>query len=1259
MDAISKPKNIVSRIKELGQTAIAITDHGTTSGLIETYKECQKQGVKMVFGCEHYYTSDVTIKERGYSHINFWASTQEGYHNLLKLTSEAHKNFYYKPRIDMDLIKKYNKGLLMSSACLGGWLRGNNNEVRIDLLEQFLDIFGDRLYIEVHTYSAPEQKEWNKIIIPVAEKYGIPIVAAVDSHYVCKEDAYTHKMWLTQGKEREDAYYQTADFYLHSEQEMLQALNYLPNAQEYIDNTQKLADRCNIEIEFGGQHYPSVNVGDEEEAVREIVRGNWRNKVPKGKWQEYGERINEEIPVLKKADYLSYFLIVHDFINYCRKAGIPLGFSRGSVGGCETAYVMDLIQTDAIKYDLNFARFCHLERVTVADIDIDVSQKRRGECIEYLKQKYGEDRIFKARTYGYMKAKGALRRAGNCLGYEPKEVDGWCKGIPEFTDDDFKGNEHEEYLIDQTEAPQNLKDLAKSFVGILQNNGMHASAILIFPDEPENYTAIERGKDCMVCAYEFHTLEDIGCLKLDVLGVKTTDVIADTLNLIGKDIDVANLPLEDKKTFDMLCAGKTNGVFQVEGNGFTRLVTEVKPRKFDELAPLLAVYRPGIIGAGLLDTYIKRAKGDEEASYLIPELEPILKGTHGIIVFQEQIIEIAKVICGYTAGQADMLRRAVGRKKPEEMERIKPDFIARAVELGQTEEKARALFELIEFFASYGFNKCVSGRQKLFRNVHSKDNPFIPTIGEMYKIRNDIEYAKKTGHKDLYKKYRSHGYGYALSMCDDGRLRKNKIIDITYSGTLPVYVVETNNGREIRCTMNHKIPTPNGIKLLSELSIGDELYCKGEYDKTKKKYNFGTSGANNFPQKGQCGFQYNPTGGYTMFELHRKIMLSQNEPCEKCGCPYDRSKRFELHHVDKDRTNNDSSNLVWLCNSCHKKVHYEIGRTKQYQKGVPTITDKIKSITYECTEDCYDVEMKAPYHNFVVESGIVVCNSHAYGYGMLSYATAYLKANYPKEFMVSLINSESNQEDTLPYIAECRRMNINVLPPHIQHSSTEWTIEGDSIRMGLTYIKGIGSNIDLSDTSTFDVVAKQNNKRIVSALIKAGAMDCFGKRNELLRSICCGELDDLQSKQGDDMKRLAELEDKLRNTSEKLKKYANIKQQISNTKARITKRKSKIEEAEHNEKQIVTADNAMGEMEVLGMSFSNLPRIIKGEVVAVREIVDKNNHKMAFVTFGSDYGKQEGTVFWKQWKAWKGILQQGTAVEYIINNKILKDVRKA
>ncbi len=373
MDAISKPKNIVSRIKKLGQTAIAITDHGTTSGLIETYRECQKQDIKMVFGCEHYFVPDVTIKERGYKHINFWAYTQEGYQNLLKLTSEAHKNFYYKPRVDMDLIKKYNKGLLMSSACLGGWLRGENNTVRIDLLEEFLDIFGDRLYIEVHTYSAPEQKEWNKIIIPVAEKYGIHMVAAVDSHYVRKEDAYTHKMWITQGKEREDGYYQYADFYLHSEQEMLDALSYLPNAREYVDNTQVLADRCNVEITFGEQHYPSVEIEDEEEYIRGIMRDNWKAKVPdKSKWKIHADRINnEEMPVLKNANYFSYFIIMHSILSKCKKRSIPISpRSRGSVGGCDVAYMMDIHNTNPVEDDLMFARFLHSERVTPCDKNI-------------------------------------------------------------------------------------------------------------------------------------------------------------------------------------------------------------------------------------------------------------------------------------------------------------------------------------------------------------------------------------------------------------------------------------------------------------------------------------------------------------------------------------------------------------------------------------------------------------------------------------------------------------------------------------------------------------------------------------------------------------------------------------------------------------------------------------------------------------------------------------------------------------------------
>lgn len=990
MDSIAKPKEIVTRVKELGQNALAATDHGTTSGLIETYSECKKQGIKMIFGCEHYYCPNVNIKERGLKHINFWASTQVGYRNLLKLTSEAHKNFYYKPRVDLDIIRKYNDGLLMSTACLGGWVRNDDNTVNHYLLEEFLEIFKDRMYVEINTYSSDEQKNWNMKLIDVAKEYDIPLVAACDSHYVRKEDAPIHKAWLTQGKEREDGYYNTPDFYIHSESEMRDALSYLPISvvNECINNTQSLADRCNVEITFGELHYPRIEVKDEEEAVREIMRANWRRKVPRNQYSVYADRINnEEIPVLKKADYLQYFLITHDFISWCKSQGIPMGYSRGSVGGCLTAYVMDLIQTDAIKYGLDFARFCHLERVTPADVDIDVSQQRRGECVEYLKSKYGDDKVYKARTYGYMKARGALKRAGNALGYDPQEVNNWSKSISGITDDEYKGEEHEFYLIDQTDAPEDLKKLAKDFVGILQNFGSHASAILIFPDEPENYTAIEKGKDCPVCAYEFHTLESLGCLKLDVLGIKTTDVISETIRIAKVNLDTANLPLDDKKTFDMLCSGLTAGVFQIEGAGFTKLVEQIQPRHFDDLAPLLAVYRPGIIGAGLLDTYIKRKQGKELIEYLTPKLEPILKNTVGIIVFQEQIIEIAKEICGYSAGQADMLRRAVGRKKPEEMEKIRPDFIARAVKRGQTQENADKLFELIEFFANYGFNK-----------------------------------------------------------------------------------------------------------------------------------------------------------------------------------------------------------------------------------------------------------------------------SHAYGYCMLSYATAYLKTHYPLPFMCALINSEGGtQENIIPYVRECERMGITVLPPSVKVGNCEWVIEGDAIRIGLTYVKGVGGNLKLNG-DTFASFCANNNKGVVVALIKSGAMDDFGDRTELLKIATVGDKKiDLIQKQDADRRRIEELEADLAKINQKLKKYATIKQQITNRKAAITKRAKKIQEMEITERQIEKCDNSIGETEVLGMSFSALPRVQTGIINKVFYKNDKKGREMGWVTFSNDYGEQKAVCFAYQWKKLKNLLKVGDKVYFVIEDGVLKE----
>ncbi len=628
-----------------------------------------------------------------------------------------------------------------------------------------------------------------------------------------------------------------------------------------------------------------------------------------------------------------------------------------------------------------------------------MSKKKRGEVIDIIKNEYGYDLVFQARAPQFLKAKGAYRRAAKTLGYPADWINKTSKDL--FADYSFDDNEDdEEYLGDELEKHilnsvgcpnHDIIELANKFIGVLYANGTHASAVIVFPDDCSNYTAIERQKDDVYAtAYDFHTLESMGILKLDILGLNTVDIINDTLNLIDDKISVDELPQDDKKTFDMLCKGNTAGVFQLEGGGFTRLVKSIQPKCFQDLAPLVAVYRPAIISAGLLDTYIKRRTGEETVTYLHPVLEKILAPTYGLMIYQENIIEVSKVVCGYTPGQADMLRRACGRKLPEEMKELKPDFVQRAISNGYDKSFSEKLWELIEFFAGYGFGK-----------------------------------------------------------------------------------------------------------------------------------------------------------------------------------------------------------------------------------------------------------------------------GHTFAYGGLSYITAYLKANYPLQFMTVLLNLQNKQKKSIKYITECQCMGIDVLPPSITASKTEWSIEGDNIRMGLGYIKGIGSNIDLSDVSSFDSFARNNNKRITTALAKAGALDCFGNRSDILKQICTGdEKADLQAKQEADRTRLAELEKELSETNPELKKYAKTKQQITNRKVSITKRDKKIAELEKLERQIEKGDNAIGEIEVLGMSFSSLPKIQQGKVAKVFAKDDKKGREMAWITFENDYGTHKGTVFFYKWKQWKKVLQEGAEVKFMINKEgILEDVK--
>lgn len=986
MDSIAKPKEIARRISELGQTAFALTDHGTTSGLLDMYHECKSNNLKMIFGCEHYWTPDVLIKDGTYRHVLFLAKNLEGYHNLLKLTTEAHANFYKKPRVDIDIIRKYSRGLMCSSACIGGILRTEDNQIDVPLLDQFVDVFGDDFYIELHTYSADVQKDWNRRIVDFAVKRGIKLVAACDAHYVLKEQAEIHKHWLTQGKEREDGYYQVPDFYLHSEDEVREKLSYLPHdiVDKAIENTKVVSDACNVEFPKYGVNYPKLDIDDEREAVLNIMRSNWREKLPdKTKWKQHKERVLKELDVLEKLGYFQYFLIIADTVKYCRDNGIALGTSRGSAAGCDVAYLMDIHRTDPVEFDLIFERFAHLERVSMPDVDIDLSREDRGKVIDYLQKKYGT--VYQARTFSYMGAKGALKRAGSCLGYDPQAINDITRDIPKFSDDDYSGEEHEKYLIDQTSADDELKKLAKSFVGIIASYGVHASAAIVFAGEPGEFTAIEHSKENYVTAYDFHEIEDMGILKIDLLGLKTTDVIKNTLELIGEQLDIYNLPQDDHETFQMLSDGHTLGVFQIEAPGFTRLITQVKPQNLKEFAPLMAVYRPGIIAAGLLDTYIRRVKGEETIEYLHPDLEPITSSTAGLIVFQEQIIEVAKVFCGYSAGEADMVRRAVAKKKPEEMAKIRPEFISRAINKGYSQDVATRLFDLIEYFSSYGFNK-----------------------------------------------------------------------------------------------------------------------------------------------------------------------------------------------------------------------------------------------------------------------------SHSFGYAQLSFCTGYLKAHYPKEFMLSLINSEEEQEKIVPYVNECKRMGITILPPDLSVGNLQWTIEDNAIRVGLTYIKGIGKNLVTTPCKTFNDVVTSNNKKVTEALIKSGALDYLGKPRGILLSSLTNTQDILSRKQQCQQKihenELALSDAQSADDQKLIKKYTR----------QIDQWKQKLSEVEQRSTIVVSSENyneVAGEYEVLTFSFKGVPKVKTGVLTKVFKKNDKNDREMAWLTFDTNYGQVITTVFSSNWLKINRVIEQGKTYTFCSSDKgILEEI---
>lgn len=681
----------IARAKELGQTALSISDHGTMSGVIPFYKECIKQGIKPIIGMEAYLVSDVSVKERGYFHLLLLAKNNIGYHNLMKLDTLAYENLYYKPRIDINMLRQYHEGLICTSACIQGPLKTDEAESWTIELQQ---IFGSDFYIEIQPNSMPEQKEYNYKVIALAKKHKINIIVTTDAHYARPEDAKYHRLWVNINKD-ENEYYQTDDYYIMDENEICERL-----AKQYIDqfvidsaiiNTNSIADQCNVTIDVEGNHYPVFPTEDPVESVKEICRQGWKDKIqtkiPKDQQQKYLDRFLYELSVLEKVNYLNYLLITHDILSWCKSQGIMTGPGRGSSVGSLVCYLMNITHIDPIKHNLLFERFANPDRITSADVDNDLSKLRRQEVIERVRQKYGQ--VYNIRTTNELSDKGAVQRAGQALRLEPQMVIGISKKLESI--DEIKDNDE-------------LKDVAKHFNGRFHAFGCHASAVLIFPDDPTNYCPIEKQGDTFLAAYDYHDLEDMGLLKEDLLGLNTLDVIHEALSYIPETIDIYNLPLNDQDVYLQYSNGTTIGLFQTESSGMRHFAKQMKVDRFDDVVALVALYRPGPLDSGMAQQYID-GKNGAEVKYLHPSLEPILKDTFSTICYQEQVMEIVKVMAAMTPGEADNFRKVIGRKELDKIEAIVKEFIERSIANGYEREVAEEMGRQIQACGRYIFNR--------------------------------------------------------------------------------------------------------------------------------------------------------------------------------------------------------------------------------------------------------------------------------------------------------------------------------------------------------------------------------------------------------------------------------------------------------------------------------------------------------------------------------------------------------------------------
>ena len=734
LDGACRISGIMDRVKELGQTAVAITDHGVMYGCIDFYKAAKAAGVKPIIGCEVYVTRR-TIADRVHGidndpyHLVLLCKDRIGYENLCLLVSEAFMHgFYGKPRVDLAMLRKYHEGLIATSACLAGsipqrLLEEDYDAAKANALE-LAEIFGDdNFYLELQDHGMPEQRAVNQGVCRIARETGLPLIVSNDAHYLRKEDATMQDVLLCiqTGKTVDDPNrmkFQGEEFYLKSEEE-LRAL--FPGMDEAFENTCRIAERCNLEFVFNEYHLPSFPVPEgytNEAYFRKLCMDGFRERYQDPP-ESYLDRLEYEIGVISRMGYVNYYLIVWDFIRYAKESGIPVGPGRGSGAASIVAYCMHITEVDPMKYALIFERFLNPERVSMPDFDTDFCQERRGEVIEYVMNKYGADHVAQIATFGTMAARGAIRDVGRALNFSYAETDVVAKLVPTMPlhitlKDALNVSPKLKEMYDGDERVRQLIDTAMSLEGMPRNTSTHAAGVVITAAPVSTYVPLSRNDDTIVTQYTMTTIEELGLLKMDFLGLRNLTVIEDAERQIRKldpDFDIDKVPDDDPETFRMLAEGKTQGVFQLESAGITGVCVNMRPSSIEDMTAIVALYRPGPMDS--IPTFIANKLDHSKIRYKTPLLEPILKVTYGCIVYQEQVIEIFRSLGGYTMGQADNIRRAISKKKMKIIDAERKVFvygdpqqgIPGAIANGVPEAVAQSLYDEIVAFANYAFNK--------------------------------------------------------------------------------------------------------------------------------------------------------------------------------------------------------------------------------------------------------------------------------------------------------------------------------------------------------------------------------------------------------------------------------------------------------------------------------------------------------------------------------------------------------------------------